>query len=219
MVLKGTVMRLRKVQGAQEKIDSYPQIVIPNPKDYKGKWKAFFGNDNPLHIEIGMGKGGFIKGMAEQNPNVNYIGIELFESVLVRALEKFIETPMNNVKLLKVNAAYLLDYFDKDEIDRIYLNFSDPWPKKKHAKRRLTHSNFLKLYQEILHPDGDLCFKSDNRLLFEFSLISFNEFGLKFEELSLDLHANEPEDNVRTEYETTWSAKGSKIYRIVVTFP
>lgn len=211
-------MRLRRVAGAQEKLDAHPHILVPNPAEYKGKWKELFGNDKPLHIEIGMGKGGFIQGMAQQNPDVNYIGIELFESVMVRALEKFIEEPMDNVLLLKENAILLPEYFEAGEIDRIYLNFSDPWPKLRHAKRRLTHAAFLKLYERVLAEDGNICFKTDNRSLFEFSLVSLNEYGMVFDEVCLNLHADEPEDNVRTEYETTWSAKGYPIYRIECHF-
>lgn len=211
-------MRLRRVSGAQEKLDSNPHIMIANPKEHKGQWRELFGNDNPVHVEIGMGKGQFIQGMAKQFPEINFIGIEMFESVMVRALEKFIEDPLPNVRLLKVNAKYLLDYFATNEIERVYLNFSDPWPKARHAKRRLTHANFLKLYEEIIPSDGDLWFKSDNRHLFEFSLVSLNEYGMKFEEVCLNLHQDEPDHNIRTEYEQNWSSKGFPIYRIEARF-
>ncbi len=210
-------MRLRNVIGSKDKIKKYSNIVIPDPKNHKGKWDELFCNENPVHIEIGMGKGQFVFGMAKQNPHINYIGIEKFDSVMVRALEKFIEDPLPNVRLLLVDAQYLDDYFADGEIDQVYLNFSDPWPKERHAKRRLTHANFLNKYKQIIKKDSKICFKTDNRSLFEFSLISLNDYGVHIEYLTLNLHRNEPEDNIRTEYEETWSAKGYPIYRIEFT--
>ncbi len=212
-------MRLRRVAGAQDKLNSFPDIIIPKPEELKGKWKTVFGNDNPVHIEIGMGKGQFIQGMAKQFPDINFIGIEIFESVLVRALEKFIEEPLSNVRLLKVNANILTEYFAAGEVSRVYLNFSDPWPKFRHAKRRLTHELFLKQYEEVLTADGDLWFKSDNRPLFQFSLVSMNNYGMEFETVLLDLHKEEPEHNIRTEYEENWSSRGYPIYRVEAHFP
>ncbi len=212
-------MRLRRVAGAQEKLDSYPDILVQKPEESKGKWQKLFGNDKPIHIEIGMGKGQFVQGMAKQNKDVNFIGIEIFESVMVRALEKFIDEPLANVRLLKVNANILTEYFAAGEVSRVYLNFSDPWPKARHAKRRLTHETFLKHYEEVLTPEGDLWFKSDNRSLFQFSLVSLNNYGMEFEEVSLDLHKDEPEHNIRTEYEENWSKKGYPIYRVEARFP
>ncbi len=130
-------MRLRRVAGAQDKLESNPNIMVLKPEENKGKWSELFGNDNPIHIEIGMGKGQFLSGMAEQFPEINFLGIEVFESVMVRALEKFIDDPRENVRLLKVNAMQLAEYFSHGEVSRVYLNFSDPWPKLRHAKRRL----------------------------------------------------------------------------------
>ncbi len=211
-------MRLRNIPGAKDKINLYTNIVIPNPKEHRGKWNELFCNSNPIHIELGMGKGQFVQGMAEQNPNINYIGVERYQSVLLRALDKFIENPLPNVRLLDVDAAYLEDFFSLGEISQVYLNFSDPWPKDRHGKRRLTHANFLTIYEKILPEAGKVCFKTDNRALFEFSLVSMNNYGMNFEYVNLNLHENEPEDNIRTEYENTWSAKGFPIFRIEATF-
>ncbi len=212
-------MRLRNKPWAEEFISSHPEVIIPNPEEYKGNWKEIFGNDNPVHIEVGTGKGQFVTGMASANPDINYIGIELYTSVIVCALEKVIEvdTPPN-LRLLKVNGADLEKYFAKGDVSQVYLNFSDPWPKTRHAKRRLTHDGFLKLYESILIDNGEIHFKTDNRGLFEFSLISMSEYGMLLKYVSLDLHANMPEDNIMTEYEEKFSAKGQPIYRLESQF-
>ena len=213
-------MRLRNVPNAQEILDSHPNLVVKDAKGQKGKWAELFDNNNPLHLEIGMGKGQFIIGMAKLHPEINFIGIERYESVLVRALQALIaEDNLTNVRLLKVDATYITDYFDQGELAHLYLNFSDPWPKFRHAKRRLTSRQFLGRYKEILVKDAQIWFKSDNRHLFEFSLLELNAYGMVFEEVCLNLHQDEPEDNIRTEYEETWSAKGYPIYRIVLTYP
>ena len=180
-------------------------------EDYKGKWNTLFKNDNPIYLEIGMGKGKFLLEHAKNNPNINYIGLEKFDSVIVQAVEKIYPCNLNNILLLNVDAEELLDIFDENEISKIFLNFSDPWPKNRHEKRRLSHSNFLNRYQKILK--GDIEMKTDNRELFEFSLISFNENKWKFEELSLDLHhRNEDEKIITTEYEDRFTSKGNVIY-------
>lgn len=208
-------MRLRNKPWAEDYITSHPEVIIPNPEEYKGNWNRIFGNDNPIHIEVGTGKGQFVTGMALANPDINYIGIELYTSVIVVALEKVIEanTPPN-LRLLKVNGADLDKYFTKNDVSRVYLNFSDPWPKIRHAKRRLTHEGFLKLYESILVDNGEIHFKTDNRGLFEYSLISMSEYGMLLKYVSLDLHANMPDDNIMTEYEEKFSAKGQPIYRL-----
>ncbi|MBD8027083.1 tRNA (guanosine(46)-N7)-methyltransferase TrmB [Ureibacillus sp. Re31] len=212
-------MRLRNKPWAEEFITNHPEVIIPNPEEFKGNWKAVFGNENPLHIEVGTGKGQFVTGMALANPNINYIGIELYDSVIVSALEKVLDanTPPN-LRLLKVNGADLAKYFAKDDVSRVYLNFSDPWPKTRHAKRRLTHEGFLKLYESILVDNGEIHFKTDNRGLFEYSLVSMSEYGMLLKYVSLDLHANMPEDNIMTEYEEKFSAKGQPIYRLESQF-
>ena len=212
-------MRLRHKPWAVEYINEHQDVIIPNPEDYKGKWHEVFGNDNPVHIEVGTGKGQFVLGMAKQNPNINYIGIELFDSVIVCALERIVEAEKPaNLRLLKVNGAKLQEYFAKGDVARVYLNFSDPWPKKRHAKRRLTHEGFLKLYESVLIDNGEIHFKTDNRGLFEYSLVSMNHYGMRLNYVSLDLHAEMPEDNIMTEYEEKFSAKGQPIYRLESQF-
>jgi tRNA (guanine-N7-)-methyltransferase len=212
-------VRLRNKPWAAEYIEAHPDVIIPNPEDYKGKWHEVFGNDNPVHIEVGTGKGQFVLGMAKQNPDINYIGIELFDSVIVCALERIVEAEKPaNLRLLKVNGAKLQEYFTKSDVSRVYLNFSDPWPKKRHAKRRLTHEGFLKLYESILIDNGEIHFKTDNRGLFEYSLVSMNHYGMQLNYVSLDLHAEMPEDNIMTEYEEKFSAKGQPIYRLESQF-
>lgn len=212
-------MRLRHKSWAPEFIDEHQDVIIPNPEAYKGKWNEAFGNNNPVHIEVGTGKGQFVIGMALQNPDINYIGIELFDSVIVCALEKVIEKEKPaNLRLLKVNGAKLEEYFTKGDVSRVYLNFSDPWPKMRHAKRRLTHEGFLKLYENVLIDNGEIHFKTDNRGLFEYSLVSMNEYGMALNYVSLDLHVNMPEENVMTEYEEKFSAKGQPIYRLECQF-
>lgn len=208
-------MRRRNVKNAKQRVESHPELVILNPKDYKGKWNTLFKNDNPIYLEIGMGKGKFLLEHAKSNPNINYIGLEKFDSVIVQAVEKIYPCNLNNILLLNVDAEELLDIFDEDEISKIFLNFSDPWPKNRHEKRRLSHANFLNRYQKILK--GDIEMKTDNRELFEFSLISFNENKWKFEELSLDLHhRNEDEKIITTEYEDRFTSKGNVIYFVKI---
>ncbi|EPE62863.1 tRNA (guanine-N(7)-)-methyltransferase [Exiguobacterium sp. S17] len=193
-------------------------VFITNPEQLKGSWKTEFGNDNPLFIEVGSGKGQFVLGMAQQFPDANFIAIELFESVAVSIVQKLVETPMSNVRVLTVDAKQLVDYFEAGEVDRVYLNFSDPWPKTRHAKRRLTYKTFLATYEAILPRGGEIHFKTDNRGLFEYSLESMSQYGMYFTDISLDLHANEPIDNVRTEYEERFSAMGQPIYRMEAAF-
>ncbi|QBK26565.1 tRNA (guanosine(46)-N7)-methyltransferase TrmB [Ureibacillus thermophilus] len=213
-------MRMRNKPWAKEFIEQHPEIIIQNPENYKGKWNELFGNNHPLHIEVGSGKGQFIVGMAQANPEINYIGIELYDKVIVKALEKALEAGSPpNLRLLKINAEELEKFFKKNEVQRIYLNFSDPWPKKRHAKRRLTHERFLKIYESILVDEGEIHFKTDNRGLFEYSLVSMSQYGMVLQYVSLDLHANEPEDNIRTEYEEKFSAMGQPIYRLEAKFP
>ncbi|CUM80802.1 MULTISPECIES: tRNA (guanosine(46)-N7)-methyltransferase TrmB [Turicibacter] len=213
-------MRLRKVKGAAETIAAHPNIVVQNEKELKGNWQSVFEKEQPLYIEVGMGKGQFVIGMAQKNPHLNFIGIEKFDSVMVRALEKVIEAgELPNLKLLKIDADELTEIFEENEVAGVYLNFSDPWPKPRHAKRRLTHENFLKLYQTIMKEDGAIRFKTDNRLLFEYSLASLSQYGMILQDVALDLHKREDlEWNVMTEYEQKFSAKGQPIYRLEAVF-
>ncbi|WP_113927610.1 tRNA (guanosine(46)-N7)-methyltransferase TrmB [Bacillus sp. P14.5] len=212
-------MRLRNKPWASEKLNEYPQYVVAQPEDKKGKWHEEFKNDNPLHIEVGTGKGQFVTEMAKANPDVNYIGIELYESVIVSALDRIIEADIPNVKLLNVDAKNLKEYFEKNDVDRVYLNFSDPWPKNRHEKRRLTFESFLKLYEDILVDEGEIHFKTDNQGLFEYSLKSFSHYGLLLNFLSLDLHNSDFEGNIMTEYEEKFSSRGQRIYRCEVKYP
>lgn len=212
-------MRLRNNPKANEILENHENVVVLNTKDYKGQWNTVFGNNHPIYIEIGMGKGDFIIENAKRYPDINFIGIEKFPSVLVGALKKYDEgDSLSNLRFMKEDATFLEDVFDNEEVSRIYLNFSDPWPKKKHAKRRLTSHTFLPIYKNILKKDGELILKTDNRSLFEFSLISFQQFQMDFHDVCLDLHNSEGyDDNIQTEYERKFSPFGP-IYRIVTTF-
>ena len=207
-------MRLRNVPGARETIIEN-QFSIQQPEQMKGKWAEVFQNDHPIHIEVGMGKGQFIIEMARRNPEVNYIGIEKYSSVLVRAVEKLEDFEQDNLRLIRMDAENIEEVFDKDEVDRIYLNFSDPWPKDRHAKRRLTSTRFLERYNNILTPEGRVMFKTDNKDLFDFSLEQVEEAGWILENHTYDLHSEYNEGNVMTEYEEKFSAKGNPICRLV----
>lgn len=208
-------MRLRNVRGSRETI-AVNDFVIKNETEYRGTWKDVFGNDHPVHIEIGMGKGQFITTLAQQNPDINYIGIEKYSSVLVRALEKQEELRLPNLYFIRMEAEYIADVFAKGEVARIYLNFSDPWPKDRHAKRRLTSKEFFTRYDQILKPDGVVIFKTDNRELFDFSVQQVPEAGWRLVNVTYDLHHSEYiEGNVMTEYETKFAAEGKPIHRLV----
>ena len=211
-------MRVRNRKGATELLEAHPQYVILNPADAKGRWQEIFANDHPIHVEVGSGKGAFVSGMAKANPEINYIGIDIQKSVLSYALDKVLATDVPNIKLLWVDGSDLTDYFEEGEIDRLYLNFSDPWPKKRHEKRRLTYQSFLATYQQILPENGEIHFKTDNRSLFEYSLVSFSQYGMKLKGVWLDLHASDFEDNVLTEYEQKFANKGQVIYRVEAAF-
>ena len=210
-------MRLRNVKDADIKINA-SNYIIKNYEDYKGNYKSIFNNDNKLCIEIGMGKGDFIIGMARSNPDINYIGIEKYDSVMVRAVEKLdrlnIGIELQNLKLIKMDAEYIDNVFDK-EIDTIYLNFSDPWPKDRHEKRRLTSSNFLKKYDNLFKSTKHIIFKTDNRKLFEYSIKTLTAYGYTINNISLDLHSDDI-SNVETEYEKRFSNLGYPIYMIDV---
>ena len=209
-------MRLRNVKGSREAIAAN-DYVVHTPEEQKGKWSEVFGNKNPIHIEVGMGKGKFITELARQNPDINYVGIEKYSSVLVRALEKRPELEQDNLMFIRMDAENLPDVFDKDEVALIYLNFSDPWPKDRHAKRRLTSVQFLSRYDQFLEPDGRVIFKTDNRPLFDFSLEQVEEAGWILENHTFDLHHSEfLEGNVMTEYESKFVAEGKTINRMVI---
>lgn len=178
----------------------------------------WFERQQPIHIEVGSGMGKFITTLAQQNPHINYVAIERDKNVMIRVLNKVREHNLTNIKLLCNDAVILTDYFRQGEVDRIYLNFSDPWPKKRHAKRRLTYRSFLALYQQILREDGELHFKTDNRGLFAYSLESMSQFGMYFTKINLNLHQEDEGDNIPTEYEHKFAEKGSRIYRMEAKF-
>ena len=191
-------------------------LLIENPSEYKGNWKKIFNNNNPIHIEIGMGKGDFIMEKANRYPNINFIGIEKFDSVIARAIEKIEGQDIipNNLKLIRIDAKLIEEIF-VNEIDKIYLNFSDPWPKKRHSERRLTSSTFLRKYESIFKKDFEIIMKTDNISLFEYSLESFSKNGYILEKVSLDLHNSDIENNIMTEYEKKFVEKNIKINYLV----
>lgn len=214
-------MRLRNIPGAKDVIDNHP-VAIKNEKEQKGKWKEVFGNDKPIYIEIGMGKGQFLLTLAKQNPDVNYIGIERYSSVLLRALEKFDTEEfceLTNIRFICMNAFELPEVFEYGEVEKIYLNFSDPWPKARHADRRLTSTKFFAQYDKVLAKEGVVEFKTDNRLLFDFSLEQVEEAGWKLLAHTFDLHHDESMNagNVMTEYEEKFSSMGNPIHKLIAT--
>ena len=208
-------MRLRHIPGAEEAIGSSP-YVVQEPEKEKGFWGRRFGNHNPIHIEVGMGKGRFIMEMAALHPEINYIGIERYSSVLLRGLEKCSQLELPNIWFLCVDAKTLGEVFDQGEVSRIYLNFSDPWPKDRHAKRCLTSPEFMKVYDQILSREGTVEFKTDNQDLFSYSLESIPEAGWKILEQTRDLHHSPlGEGNVMTEYEMKFAAEGKPICKLI----
>lgn len=205
-------MRLKHVKGADEIIKK-GIYYIDNPKEYKSNWKSVFGNDNPIYIEIGMGKGDFIIENAMRYPDINFIGIEKYDSVIVRAIQKSNELELNNLKLIRMDALEIEEVFNK-EVDRIYLNFSDPWPKERHTKRRLTSPIFLAKYDLVFKSDADIIMKTDNNPLFEYSLESLTEYGYKILSVTRDLYSEDITDNIATEYEKKFVSKGICINRL-----
>ncbi len=204
-------MRIRKIKNALEIVNNSSYVLnFAKAKNSKGKFAdQVFGNEKPLHVEIGMGKGDFIIAMAKKYPDVNFVGIEMYESVVCRALKKLESEHLDNVKIICIDAIALGEIF-ANEIDTIYLNFSDPWPKKRHAKRRLTAETYLKIYDNLLKDNGLIIQKTDSVLLFESSIISLSQHGYVIDDISLDLH-NSERDNVMTEYERKFSSQGIKI--------
>lgn len=213
--------RVRKQAGTDEALREFEGFVVRDPMEYKGKWNSVFGNENPIRAEIGMGKGQFIRTMAAQNPDINYIGVEVVPEVVLTAIKRMerMEGRPENLRIILYNAAQLQDMFADGELDRIYLNFSDPWPKFRHAKRRLTYHSFLNQYADVMKPDGEVHFKTDNQGLFEFSLNEFAAYDWKLKNIQLDLYRKLPEDNIATEYETKFHKNGQPIYRLEAIKP
>ncbi|GGF85470.1 tRNA (guanosine(46)-N7)-methyltransferase TrmB [Paenibacillus aceti] len=230
-------MRLRGRKGIRENLEQQPDLVVLDPQQYKGRWSQLFGNDRPIHVELGMGKGQFISGMSAKYPDVNFIGMDMYDELIRRGSEKVrtihrqedaeaadeagstsdSDEGSFNVRLALGNVEHLEEIFAPGEVERIYLNFSDPWPKKKHARRRLTHPRFLNKYRSILNENGEIHFKTDSRSLFEFSLNAFAASGLQMNNISLSLHENGiNEEHVMTEYEQKFVGKGMPIHRCEV---
>lgn len=203
-------MRLRNIKGAKEIVQN-SKYIVNNYKEYKGKWNKIFDNNNPIHLEIGMGKGKFILENALKNPNINYIGIEKYDSVLYKAIKKIDEVNINNLKIISCDALELMDIFNS-EIDCIYLNFSDPWHKDRHSKRRLTSEVYLNIYDSIFKNNNHIILKTDNRNLFEFSIETLSKDRYIFKEVNLDLHNSNIRDIITTEYEDKFVSKGNIIY-------
>ncbi|MCR4908686.1 MAG: tRNA (guanosine(46)-N7)-methyltransferase TrmB [Lachnospiraceae bacterium] len=213
-------MRLKNVPGAREAVAAHP-LCINSSAGWDKDWPAFFGRSAPLFVEVGMGKGRFIIELALKHPEINFIGIERYESVMIRALQKLErmgENAPENIRFIRMDAQYINDFFRPREIQRIYLNFSDPWPKERHAKRRLTSRQFLAVFDRVLAPDGFIEFKTDNLPLFEFSLEELESAGWKLKYHSFDLHgdAEAMKDNIMTEYEAKFSREGGKIYKFII---
>ena len=213
-------MRLRNIPGAKDAI-AESIYVIQNPQENKGNWDKVFPQNQSVHLEVGMGKGRFLMDMAKLHPEINYIGIEMYDSVLLRAIQKKEALAeegqeLSNLKFMRMDARLLPEVFEKGEVSRIYLNFSDPWPKDRHAKRRLTSKEYWARYNQILCPEGRVIFKTDNRPLFDFSLEQVEVAGWELDNYTFDLHHSEyAEGNVMTEYEERFTAKGNPICRLV----
>lgn len=208
-------MRLRNKPWAADLIAAKPSMILVSPEDIVGKWQTRFAKEQPIYIEVGSGKGQFITQMAQKYPDRNFIAVEIQESAIAVILQKQVELKLPNLQLLLGNGAALTTFFAENEVAGVYLNFSDPWPKTRHEKRRLTYKSFLAEYQQIMQPTGYLRFKTDNQGLFEYSLMSLNDYGMVFDDISLDLHNSElAEDNIQTEYEEKFSKRGQVIYRL-----
>ena len=214
-------MRLRKRKGSREKLEQMTDLVVLEPERYCGRWKEFFGNDRPIHVELGMGKGKFISEMSWKFPEINFIGVDRYDELIYRASEKSIKLWEEkagirppNLALVLLNIEGIEKAFGEGEIERIYLNFSDPWPKRRHAKRRLTHPRFLQKYAALLNEKGEIHFKTDSKMLFEFSLNTFSDMGFRLHNITFDLHNDERiTDNIMTEYEIKFHEQGVPIYR------
>ncbi len=213
-------MRLRGRKDVREWLQEQTDLVVLDPKPHRGKWQSFFGNGKPIYVELGMGKGNFITEMSLRHPGINFIGVDLYDVLIGRAADLYysmleeVGNKPSNLALLRMNIEALEEAFAENEIERIYLNFSDPWPKTRHAGRRLTHPRFLQKYLRLLNENGEIHFKTDSTLLFEFSLNAFADMELCLRNISLDLHKDgQPEWNVMTEYESKFVARGMNIYR------
>lgn len=210
-------MRMRYKPWAEDYLKKEPNIVDIDGS-HAGRISEWFDNDQPIYIEVGSGRGQFITTLAAKHPEINFISMEREKSVMIKVLDKVIEQGLTNIKLICNDAIELNDYFKDGEVSRLYLNFSDPWPKKRHTKRRLTYQTYVALYKQVLKDDGEIHFKTDNRGLFAYSLESMSQFGMYFTKINLNLHEEDDEENIETEYERKFSDKGSRIYRMEAKF-
>ncbi|NWK85464.1 tRNA (guanosine(46)-N7)-methyltransferase TrmB [Staphylococcus sp. GSSP0090] len=210
-------MRMRYKPWAEDYLKKEPNIVDIDGS-HAGRISEWFDNDQPIYIEVGSGMGQFITTLAAKHPEINFISMEREKSVMIKVLDKVMEQGLTNIKLICNDAIELNDYFKDGEVSRLYLNFSDPWPKKRHTKRRLTYQTYLALYKQVLKEDGEIHFKTDNRGLFAYSLESMSQFGMYFTKINLNLHEEDDEENIETEYERKFSDKGSRIYRMEAKF-
>ncbi|NOH17218.1 tRNA (guanosine(46)-N7)-methyltransferase TrmB [Clostridium cochlearium] len=210
-------MRLRKKWWARPEMEASP-LVITNPIEYKGKWKEEFKNNNTIHLELGCGRGGFIQEKALQNPNINYVAVDLKDEILIYVLRKIKEKEIENVRIVPLNIAFISEIFEKDEVQKIYINFCNPWPKLRHNKRRLTHSKFLNEYKKFLKNQGEIWFKTDDIGLFEDSQEYFKESGFSIEYITYDLHKSDFKHNIMTEYESKFTNIGMKTMFLIAKF-
>ncbi|MCF7926942.1 MAG: tRNA (guanosine(46)-N7)-methyltransferase TrmB [Candidatus Izimaplasma sp.] len=211
-------MRLRKVKGAKKKINSYKEFILDDQTNNPIDLETLFKQNQPVYLEIGIGKGKFIYEHAKNNPHINYLGIEKYTSVIVRALEKQLEEPLDNLYLIRTDAKDLNDLFKQNSFSRLYLNFSDPWPKNRHRKRRLTHKNFLKMYEKLLVKEAELHFKTDNIDLFEFSVEELEAYPMNMLYISRDYHSEYENEIVTTEFEKRFKKQGKKIHKLTAKF-
>ncbi|MGY4689175.1 tRNA (guanosine(46)-N7)-methyltransferase TrmB [Salibacterium sp. K-3] len=212
-------MRLRHKPWAKDWIRNHPEFVISDPSQVPGGWKDLFGNSRPIYVELGTGKGKFIDEMSRAYPDINFIGMEKYESVLVTGLQRLLHERRDNVRFIHGDVIDLLDFFRENEIERLFINFTDPWPKTRHEKRRLTYKTFLSLYEKVLQNGHDIHMKTDNQKLFEYSLESMSRYGMVLKNISLDLHNSGMEHNIMTEYERKFYQKGQPIYRLEAFYP
>ena len=213
-------MRVKHKKWAVPLMEAHPEMMTMDPASFKGRWQERFAKPQPLQVEVGMGKGQFIIGMPKAHPEINFIGLEIESTVAAIALKNALPEQLPNLTLVRGDGAGLDTYFEDGSIDRLYLNFSDPWPKTRHEKRRLTYKTFLANYQQVVKPGGGLEFKTDNQGLFEYSLTSLNNFGMIFDGVWLNLHESpENEGNVETEYEQRFASLGQPIYKLKAHFP
>ena len=207
-------MRVRNIAGVGELLRQ-AEYFLQRPKQYRGEWSKLFNNTNPIHIEIGMGKGQFITTLAEKYPNINFIGIEKSEELVYKALQRIKDKQLKNIYLIYENAENLNEVFEKGELERVYLNFSDPWVKARHAKRRLTHKRFLNIYSYIIKDGGELRFRTDSLMLFEFGLEEIRSTNMTLVDIGYDIHKSPIEGHIMTEYEEKFTQMGKPIYQCI----